>query len=138
MGRQAELSQLLGNLSLRARAEGVDPAVEIDLTKCELCILARLVFDGPLHVRGLVADLAISPSMMTTVVDRLVDRKLVRREVNPEDRRRVVLHGTDAAAFTLRQSTVGFAAVAAQMLEGLTESEQEDLLRLLRRAIPGF
>ena len=138
MGREAELSQLLGNLSLRARAEGVDPAAEVDLTKCELCILARLVFDGPLHVRGAFADLDISPSMMTTVVDRLVAKKLVRREVNPEDRRRVVLHVTDAAAFTLQQSTVGYAGVAAQMLEGLTESEQEDLLRLLHRAIQGF
>jgi len=136
MSRQAELSLLLGNLSLRARADGADPAAEIDLTKCELCVLARLVYDGPRNIRGVFAGLAISPSMMTTVVDRLESKKLVRREVDPADRRRVVLQVTDAATFTLQQSTVGYEGVAAQVLERLTESEQEDLLRLLRRAIP--
>ncbi len=48
-----------------------------------------------------------------------------------------MLKVTDAAAFTLRQSTVGFAGVAAQMLEGIGESEQADLIGMLRRAVMG-
>ena len=136
MHRRDELIDLLGAIALRARAEGVDPAVQTDLTQCELCVLAKLVFEGPLHVRALLADLSVSPSAMTAIVNRLVDKGLVQREVNPQDRRRLVLHVTNAAAFALQQSTVGFAGVAATMLERLSEGEGAELVRLLRRAAP--
>jgi DNA-binding MarR family transcriptional regulator len=136
MHQRDELMELLGGIALRARAERVDPSVQTDLTQCELCVLTKLVFKGPLPVREVLTDLSVSPSAMTAAVNRLTDKGLVRREVNAHDRRRLVLHATDSAAFALQQSSVDFAGVAAAMLESLSEGERDELLRLLRRAAP--
>ena len=95
MHRRVELQDLLGNIVLRAQAEGEDPAARIDLSKCELCILAKVVFGGPLEVQDLREGLSLPPSTLTGVIGGLEDKKLVRREANPKDRRRVVVHATD-------------------------------------------
>ena len=68
--------------------------------------------------------------------NELVDKGLVRREQDAQDRRRLVLHATNTAAIVLQQSTVEFAGVAAAMLERLSEDERADLVRLLRLAAP--
>ncbi len=135
MHHRDELRHLLMTLTLRLRADGVEPAGRIGLTTSAFSILARLTLEGPVSMKELVADLSVPASTMTDLVDRLVGKGLVQRRQDPSDRRSVQLEATRAAGAALVESTAGFEPVAAQMLTALSEHEREDLLHLLRRAI---
>ena len=131
--RVQELHRIMQIITLKMRVDGVDLPSRLGLQNRELSLLARLALAGPKSVKELIADLAIPPSTMTSLVDRLVVSGFVRRLSVPEDRRLVLLEATPAATTAIEQSTTGFAAVAARMLDPLSVSEQETLLTLLRR-----
>ena len=129
---------LLGRIVLRARANGLDPPRGVELGALELRVLAMLVFDGPVTMKHLGVSASLPRSSMTDVVDRLAAKQLLVRATDSRDTRQVRLEATNAARFTLLQATAGFAPLAVAMLSQLTESETEDLLRLLGRAVEGL
>ena len=120
------------------RADGVDLPNRLGLQGRELSLPARLTLAGPKRVKELITDLGIPPSTMTSLVDRMLMSGFVRRLSSAEDHRLVVLEATPAATTAIEQSTTGFAAVATRMLDSLSASEQETLLRLLRRICAAF
>ncbi len=56
----------------------------------------RLLGAGPMPMRDLGAALVTDAPYVTVIVDDLEQRGLVRREVNPADRRSKLVHVTDA------------------------------------------
>jgi len=59
----------------------------LDLPASEINVLASLAGHGPLTVGSLAAATATRPTTLTSVLDRLVRRGYVAREVDPADRR---------------------------------------------------
>ena len=68
----------------------------------DLLVLATLRQSGTAAVKQLKRRAAIPPSTLTSVIDRLEQRSLVRRWRPPEDRRSVLLEATAAAVSLLR------------------------------------
>ncbi len=136
--RVRELHRIMQIITLGMRADGVDLPNRLGLQSQELSLLARLTLAGPKRVKELIADLGIPPSTMTSLVDRMLVSGFVRRLSSAEDHRLVVLEATPAATTAIEQSTTGFAAVATRMLDSLSASEQETLLKLLRRICAAF
>ncbi len=101
----------------------------------DLALLGRVVFDGPIAPKDLAADLSLPATTLTAALDRLEARSLFRRRTNPRDRRSVLLQATPAAYPALRRSVAGFASSTSTMGEALSDSEQNALTSLLRRAI---
>ncbi len=60
---------------------------ELDLAASEINVLANLAGRRPLTVGALAAATATRPTTLTSVLDRLVGRGYVVREVDPADRR---------------------------------------------------
>ncbi len=133
--QQGELMGLLGILALRLRANGVEPASQLGLTTLDLALLGKVVFDAPVTPKHLAADLSLPAATLTAALDRLEARNLIRRRTNPRDRRSVLLQATHTAYPALRRSVTGFASSARVMVEALSDSEQDALTSLLRRAI---
>jgi DNA-binding MarR family transcriptional regulator len=69
---------------------------ELGLTASEINVLANLAGHGPLTVGTLVAATATRPTTLTSVLDRLVGRGYVVREVDPADRRSFLVSLTPA------------------------------------------
>ncbi|WP_254648126.1 MarR family winged helix-turn-helix transcriptional regulator [Streptomyces sp. GbtcB6] len=90
----------------------------------------------PRSMRSLADLLACDASNMTGVVDRLESRGLVRREVDPADRRIKNVLLTEAGEQTVR-------LIRAEMMSSLTgleqmsEDERRDFQALLCRVFPG-
>jgi DNA-binding MarR family transcriptional regulator len=120
--------------TLRALARDL---ADFDLTNSETNVLAVLADRVPRTVGVLAAATATRSTTLTNVLDRLVVRGLVMREVDPEDRRSfvVVLTDTgretaaavDAAVQRLERSALsaigqrelaGFRAVLDALMEG--------------------
>ncbi len=99
------------------------------LSLVHLHVLTVLDADGPLPMRALAESLDVSQASATGIVDRMVQRGLVERRREDEDRRviRVALTGTG------RQMIEGVAVerrgLLARILEELTDDELEGFLR---------
>ena len=67
------------------------PMGRLGLANSEAHVVAYLGSYGPCPVGRLVEVFGHRPSTLTSLLDRLVRRRLVTREVNPEDRRSVLV-----------------------------------------------
>ena len=64
--------------------------LRLDLTMPQLKVVLLLFTGGPARMSVIASDLGVTLATATGVVDRLVQRGLVAREGNPEDRRVVL------------------------------------------------
>jgi DNA-binding MarR family transcriptional regulator len=75
-------------------------ASELGITQAEAHVLAQLTRRGPTPIGTLHRDFGPKRSTLTNILDRLEERRLVRREPNREDRRSFVVHLTASGART--------------------------------------
>jgi len=69
--------------------------LELDLTMPQLKVVLLLFLNGPLRMSVLASGLGVSLATTTGVVDRLVERGIILRESQPDDRRVVLCHLSD-------------------------------------------
>ncbi len=104
----------------------------------EFDVLATLRRSGSpytLSPRDLVATTMVGSAAMTNRVDRLVSRDLVTREVDQDNRRRLLISLTADGLALVERTVEGHVANERRILEGLEDSEQEDLNMLLRKLL---
>lgn len=126
---------------LYMRAAGVLDPVRLQVWESmkvsfpQLRILFRVRAHPGIDVRGLAAELGISPSAVSQQVDKLVARGLIQRTDKPEDRRYVVLELTDEGQQAAGEISRASHARVESLLSGLTDEELTDLGRLLDRVL---
>jgi len=115
--------------------------VDLDISTNEYLViseLARSPGHAPLTPSQLAAATNIAPSSMTHRLDRLVERGLITREQDPDNRTRVLIQLSDAgyALFVevIRQSDT----LEQDVLGGLTDDEIETMASLLEKVIAGL
>jgi DNA-binding MarR family transcriptional regulator len=64
--------------------------LELDVTMPQLKIMLLLFINGPMRMGALAADLQVTLATATGLVERLVEREMVTRESQPDDRRVVL------------------------------------------------
>jgi len=75
-----------------------------DLTARQMALLLTVYLTPPPHtVRGLAQTLKVSKPAITRAIDRLGDMELVRRKVDEEDRRSVLIQRTVRGSVFLRE-----------------------------------
>lgn len=137
-GRPAEMRALDAYIKLtRAVASlGARLARRLDglgLTPTRLGALEALLHLGPLPQRVLGEKLLTSGSNITTVLDNLERRHLVRRERGAEDRRQVTVHLTPRGRQLITRIFPGHVAAIVEEFSVLAAVEQEELARLASR-----
>jgi DNA-binding MarR family transcriptional regulator len=84
-----------------------------DLTLRQMAVALNLYLSNdPLTVRGLARHLEVSKPAITRAFDRLSELGLMRREVDPRDRRSVVAIRTEAGQAMVARLTASLAAEA--------------------------
>ncbi len=106
-----------------------------DLTPTQWAVLSKLHEGGPLSQNLLGRMTAMDAATMQGVVRRLMERGLVSRDSDPNDRRRLTLCLTEAGRETVLSSTDKAFAVSRETLSPLNPRERATLLRLLSRLI---
>jgi DNA-binding MarR family transcriptional regulator len=95
--------------------------------------LAVLLGDGDLRLSELSDHLHIAPRSATEVVDALAERGLAERRPDPDDRRAVRVHLTDAgrqAATAIREARRSEAEAFFAVLD---DADRAELTRILAR-----
>jgi DNA-binding MarR family transcriptional regulator len=107
------------------------PPMDVTISMAQLRCLHLIAASSELHMSRLVAQLGVSISTVSGLVDRLVDRGFVSRHDDPADRRQVVLSATPAGtAFLDGMRELG----NAQFRELIARLRPEEL-RTVRRSI---
>jgi Transcriptional regulators len=137
--RSSVLADDINFLAVKASAEGTRLAnrllAEHGLRVRSYAVLALANGERPVTQRDLADVLSLDPSQIVALVDDLERDGLVRREVDPSDRRSRVVRSTDdgRARFTVARSAT--AAAEADLLAPLDLAERETLRSLLARVI---
>lgn len=103
------------------------------LTTSQFGVIEALFHLGPLCQRDIGKKILKSSGNITTVIDNLEKRGLVKRRPGAEDRRYVAVHLTAAGEELIRELFPSHAAGIVAELGVLTPQEQEELGRLCRK-----
>ena len=100
--------------------------------------LARSPAEAPMTPSQLAEAANVAPSSMTHRLDRMVERGLIARSADPENRVRVRVRLTDAGYGLYAQAIREADLVEADLLAGLTPRQVQTLAELLERVIAGL
>lgn len=117
-------SRLLAAWKQRAKTDG---------GAADRVLLARLVIGGDQRATDLAADAFLDLSTVSRQVRSLVERGLVARRPDPEDRRGSLLTATDAGRAAFENYRRQRDAELAELLAPWSPQDRADLIRLLGR-----
>lgn len=112
-----------------------------DLESWEWDVLSALRRGGEpyqLSPKQLLQQTLVSSGAMTNRIDRLVGRRLVRREPDPADRRSVLVTLTDEGRTRVDAAITRLVDAESLLLDALAPAERARLATLLRRLSIGF
>lgn len=117
----------------RASAIFLDTIGDAQLTPTQWSALATLHSEGPLSQNQLGRLTYMDPATTQGVILRLVERGLVERHPDPQDRRRTSVQLTRVGRSVVDNLTGNAAAAHVRTLEPLSLDERAQFLRLLAR-----
>ncbi len=129
-----QLADLLHGLTKRlrrAQAEGLAP---LGLTPAQgraLRMIARGGDEEPLRMTELAERLGIVPRSLTTVIDALEEAGLVRREIDPRNRRAILLRLTERGAAVRDDLRDARRRAAEDLFAPLSAADRKTLAGLL-------
>ena len=123
------LSALTEALRAIQVSQGDHPWLLLELTMAQCKALILLALSGGLRSRELADRLGIAPSATTPLVDKLVDRKLARRQHDPADRRIVWIRPTARAVAIHTKLMHTKTSVVAEVLQEIPPEKREAVYR---------
>jgi DNA-binding MarR family transcriptional regulator len=109
--------------SLRARIDEALERAGLGLTPGEARALVHAARFGSVNQRALAAEMGIEPMTLVRYLDRLEERGLVRREVDPDDRRANRVRVTREATEPLREVRALARRVREDAMRGVPAAE---------------
>jgi DNA-binding MarR family transcriptional regulator len=103
----------------------------LGITQPQLRILFRVRANPGIDLRGLAAELRISPSAASQQVDKLVERNLMERAPDPRDRRRLQLKLTDLGMTATRAISNASIEYVSSLLGVMSVEDLTHFRRLL-------
>jgi len=137
----------VGALQVTARLSRIGPLLarrqedvfgRFGLSRGEVGALSALRISGPpyrLSPTRLAKGLMLSSAGITSRIDRLERRGLVRRLDDPEDRRGVIIELTDEGQRVVDEAVAALAISDRQLLDRLDPQEVDQLEGLLRKVL---
>ncbi|MFS8096330.1 MarR family transcriptional regulator [Lentzea alba] len=119
-----ELMDLSAAVDLIAQAA----AAKLGVHQTDLICLHLLVRNGPMSAGEVAAALGLTTAAISTMAGRLEAGGFARREMDPHDRRRVLLHASPEGT---QQAYGLFAGLYDAVGEVAAQQEERDVVRLI-------
>jgi DNA-binding MarR family transcriptional regulator len=121
------LIELLLNIN-RKLAKRLTPLAQKEgLSLTELVVLRKTHKAGTWRVTALAEELCVPPSTLTGVLDRLVESGWLERDRDPDDRRAVVMKGTEKLDELMRSLLHASSHILERALKTLPHGTRERL-----------
>ena len=131
--RPEALTDELFDLSIALDLIGAAAASRIGINQTDLICLNLLVRRGPMSPGQVAAALGLTTAAISAMATRLEAGGYARREIDPKDRRRILMHATPETAQRAFGQFDGFYHAVVELFGSYSESEQRLLLDLLAR-----
>ena len=122
---------LMNNLMLSAKAHEPHPWLHLELTREQLRIMFLLSFKGRSSPGDAAASFGVPRANVTSIIDRLVEKGLISRQENPDDRRSYILSLTEEG----RSQMERLRQIGAARIEGVLQGMPVDALVSLRTGL---
>lgn len=133
-----QLADLLQGLTKRLRRAQAQRLAPLGLTPAQDRALRSITRSPePLRMTELADHLGIVPRSVTTVVDSLEEAGLVRREIDPGNRRAIRLHLTDQGMAVRDDMREARRQAAEDLFAPLPDADRKALAGLLTKLDPG-
>ena len=132
MGQKEEIRNILSlqdEIIQRRAVWDLGPWLDLNMSTPQLKALLLISEEEAIRMRELARKLGGSFSNATVLVDRLVDRGLVERLMEPDDRRVVLVRATGEGKALIEQLVTSWRALSEPVLEMM---DPEDLATLRR------
>lgn len=110
-------------------------ATEYQITGPQLVCLYAIVKNGPLTLSDLGKQVSLSMSTANGIVDRLEQKKLVRRERKHQDRRKVLITATEEGKDLSARAPLPLQGRLIKAISGMPELEQVSIALSLERIL---
>jgi DNA-binding MarR family transcriptional regulator len=141
MNRAEEIQSILelrDEITRHRVAWDLEPWLELDISTPQLKALLLVSEEKGIRMRELAHKLGGSFSNATVLVDRLVERDLIERLAEPQDRRVVLVRSTEKGQHLIEQLVTSWQTLSIPLLETLTTEDLATVssaLRVLLKAI---
>jgi DNA-binding MarR family transcriptional regulator len=128
----AQLADLLLRLTRRLRRAQAEQLAPLGLTPAQeraLRVITRS--EQPLRMTELADQLGIVPRSLTKVIDTLEGAGLVHREIDPRNRRAILLHLTERGRAVRDDMRQARRRAAEDLFAPLTVGDRKTLMKLL-------
>jgi DNA-binding MarR family transcriptional regulator len=130
----AQLADLLQRLTRRLRRAQAERLAPLGLTPAQERALRMITrSEEPPRMTELADRLGIVPRSLTTVIDALEQAGLVRREIDPRNRRAILLHLTDRGTAVRDDMREARRRAAEDLFAPLPADDRKALAELLSR-----
>jgi len=140
-GGAYEVTARISRIALHIARHQEEVFGRFGLNRGDVGVLSALRFAGPsqqLSPAQLFKGLMISSAGITSRLDRLEKRGLVRRERHPSDRRGVLVELTDEGRRVLDEAVRANTEAERELIAGLEPAEARELSTLLRKMLTGL
>lgn len=143
MGSVDDIYEMPGHLARRFQQIAVAAfhaevgATGHDLTPVQYAALTTVSRHPGIDQATLAGLIAYDRTTITGVLDRLVQKALLVRDISKTDRRARELRITESGLDVLRTIQPAVEAAQRVMLHGLSQAEAEALMQLLQKAVDG-
>jgi DNA-binding MarR family transcriptional regulator len=128
----AQLADLLHRLNRRLRRAQAERLAPLGLTPAQERALRLMTrSEQPLRMTELAEQLGIVPRSLTRVIDTLEEAGLVRREIDPRNRRAILLHLTEHGQAVRDDMRQARRRAAEDLFAPLSVGERKTLTELL-------
>jgi len=127
-----QLADLLQGLTRRLRRAQMSQLAPLGLTPAQERALRLITFsEEPLRMTELAERLHVVPRSVTTVIDALEQAGLVRRAIDPANRRAIRLHLTGKGTAVREEMRQARRQASEDLFAPLSPGERDQLIRLL-------
>ncbi len=135
MSERTRLLDEIGTLEIRLLASGLpeetSSLLDYEITLQQLRAFALIYARGQVAINKVADALGIRPNVATGIVQRLVDRGLIKRREDPADRRVRLLTVTEQGLALIDQLAAIVMAKARERLERLSDARLGQLRDIL-------
>ena len=107
------------------------PWLDLNMSTPQLKALLLISEEEAIRMRELARKLGGSFSNATVLVDRLVERGLVERMTEPQDRRVVLVRATEGGRNLIEQLVTSWRSLTKPLLQSLTSEDLETVRKAL-------
>jgi len=110
-------------------------AEQYDLTQAEFRCLRLFGADECLNNKQIAERMKLSPSRLTRIIDGLVGKEYINRDINPADRRHMNVCLSEKGSLLVKQLNKAYVNIHHEILQDIDETQHKPLINAMTQLL---